>query len=261
MMAHIRMHIMSETLGMGVPATVILPERTTEEVANGKLHPVLWLLHGASDDHTAWVRETSIDRYARHAGLAVVMANARMSRYRDMAHGGKYFTFFADELPRIMGQMFPLSAQREDNFVCGLSMGGAGALRLGLMRPQQYAAVGCLSAGLSNFQPQRLEEPGIRESYTLSFGDQDPATEMEEMMRAAMASIEAGGPLPRIYHCCGTDDFLLSNAHVTRDFFRGLEGDPFRYAYEEDAGAHTWGYWDEHIQHFLRFILPGRTKE
>ncbi len=253
-MAHIKMSLRSEVLGMSVPVTVILPDRTKEEVDAGKLHPVLWLLHGASDDHTAWARETSIDRYARHAGLCVVMASARMSRYRDMAHGGKYFTFFADELPLILGRMFPLSARREDNFVCGLSMGGAGAFRLGLMRPGQYAAIGCLSAALSNVRADKLKEPGVREGYALAFGEQDPTSEMDEMRQVAVNAVESGVRLPRVYHCCGTEDFLLDNARATRDFFQGLQSDPFGYVYEEDAGAHTWGYWDEHIQRFLAFI-------
>ena len=52
----------------------------------------------------------------------------------------------------------------------------------------------------------------------------------------------------------GTEDFVLPSARETRDFFQGLAGNPFDYTYEEHPGAHTWEYWDEHIQDFLRFI-------
>ena len=48
--------------------------------------------------------------------------------------------------------------------------------------------------------------------------------------------------------------FLLENAHQMRDFFQGIDGNPFDYTYEEAPGAHTWEFWDEHIQHFLRFL-------
>ena len=46
----------------------------------------------------------------------------------------------------------------------------------------------------------------------------------------------------------------MNNAHATRDFFEGFEGNPFDYTYEEDPGAHTWEFWDEHIQHFLKYL-------
>ena len=43
-------------------------------------------------------------------------------------------------------------------------------------------------------------------------------------------------------------------AQSTRAFFQSFEGNPFDYICEEDEGAHTWEYWDEHIQHFLKYI-------
>ena len=49
-----------------------------------------------------------------------------LSSYADMAHGGAYYTYVSKELPKIMRSMFPLSDRREDNFIAGLSMGGAG---------------------------------------------------------------------------------------------------------------------------------------
>ena len=86
----------------------------------GDKHPTLWLLHGASDNHTIWQRRTSIERYAAPLGLAVVMPNAHLSSYADMAHGGKYYTYISQELPEKMRAMFPLSDKREDNFIATL---------------------------------------------------------------------------------------------------------------------------------------------
>ena len=70
----------------------------------------------------------------------------------------------------------------------------------------------------------------------------------------ALAAGEEGKPIPRIYHSTGSEDFLLDAAHFTRDFFGSFEGNPFDYIYEEDPGAHTWEYWDDHIQRFLAYI-------
>ena len=124
----------SHELGMCMQSDVLLPQ------SEGP-HRVLWLLHGASDDETAWQRRTSIERYVEGTGLAVVMPCGHLSSYVNMAHGGKYFSYIADELPAIMRGFFSLSDKREDNFIAGLSMGGAGALRIGIARPENYLSL------------------------------------------------------------------------------------------------------------------------
>ena len=67
-------------------------------------------------------------------------------------------------------------------------------------------------------------------------------------------ALEEGKPVPRIYHAIGSSDFLLEAAHRTCDFFRSFDGNPFDYFYEEDPGAHTWDFWDLHIQRFLDYV-------
>ena len=67
-MALIQCEFFSEVLGLSTAMTVILPQTTTTQVGlsgavRGKVHPTLYLLHGMSDDHTTWVRRTSIERY------------------------------------------------------------------------------------------------------------------------------------------------------------------------------------------------------
>lgn len=60
--------------------------------------------------------------------------------------------------------------------------------------------------------------------------------------------------LPRIFHTCGKDDFLIDLARETRDLFMSFEGNPYHYVYEEHEGVHGWEYWDEHITDFLEFL-------
>jgi len=130
-MALIHCDFFSEALGLSTSMCVILPEPArgqigmpgSERQPSGP-HPVLWLLHGLSDDHTIWQRRTSIERYVAERGLAVVMPAVARSFYTDMAHGLPYWTFISEELPAAARSFFPLSPAREDNFVAGLSMGG-----------------------------------------------------------------------------------------------------------------------------------------
>ena len=259
-MALIHAGFFSNALGMCVSCDVILPQKSTnligmDTAGNDGALPVLWLLHGMSDNHTIWQRRTSIERYAAPLGIAVVMPNAHLSGYADMAHGNRYFTYIADELPKIMRGFFNFSAKREDNFICGLSMGGAGAMKIGLARNENYGAIGCLSAGAVNRTKSDMDATGeIKKRMDIRFGDRDLTGTEEDVFGNAERIVRMGESKPRIYHACGSEDFLLTRAHETRDFFTAFDGNPFDYTYEEDPGAHTWEFWDDHIQKFLAFL-------
>lgn len=121
----------AESLGMNTGVTVSLPGERRDRTGD---MPVLYLLHGLSDDHTSWVRRTDIDRYAEEWGVAVIMPEVQRSFYCDMTNGPRYFTYIVDELPALCQRLFRVSARREDNFVAGLSMGGYGAMKAALSR-------------------------------------------------------------------------------------------------------------------------------
>ena len=129
----------SDVLEVATSMTVLLPQTVEAQIGVSSTDdtgreppPVLYLLHGLSAAHTAWLRNTSIDRYAAARGLAVVMPQVQRSFYADEVHGGRYWTFLFEELPEVVGSFFRVSGRREDTFVAGLSMGGYGALKWAL---------------------------------------------------------------------------------------------------------------------------------
>ena len=103
-MALIQFEAFSDVLGKAFTAHIALPE-----TARGPF-PVLWLLHGAGDNGSGWLRHTAIERQATRRDLALVAPTAGMSMYEDMAHGQRYFTHIADELPKMLRRLLP---QRE----------------------------------------------------------------------------------------------------------------------------------------------------
>ena len=105
-------------------------------------------MNGLSDNDTAWIRRTSIERYAMKWNVAVVMPNGERGWYTDAVAGYKYYSHIAYEVPRIARSFFPLSDKREDNFIAGISMGGYGAIKIGLLNPEIYSVVGSLSGAL-----------------------------------------------------------------------------------------------------------------
>ena len=102
-MACTEFHYYSRVLDIDVTVSVILPEVKTMLEQDGKPLPTLYLLHGLSDDHTHWIRQTRLEFYARRYRLAIVMPCVNRSFYTDMKHGAKYFTFVSEELPKVMG--------------------------------------------------------------------------------------------------------------------------------------------------------------
>jgi len=253
-MAFLDVHAFSESLARQVSFHVLLPQTLTRPV------PVLWLLHGLSDDHTTWLRRTSIERYAAARNLAVVMPAVGRSFYQDMANGARYWTFLSEELPALCRAWFPLSTAREDNFAAGLSMGGYGALRLALTHPDHFAAGASLSGALD--LNRRLREAG-REGSRISraewigiFGPELRAEGTDSDLHFLAARAAAGqGPRPALFLSCGTGDELLPDS---RDFHAHLDRVDLAHVYEEHPGEHDWEYWDTHIQRVIEW-LPLRS--
>jgi len=250
-MAFINCDFSSEVLGMSCSINVVLPQVSGS--AKPKKFPTLWLLHGRSDDHTMWMRRTSIERYATAAGLAVVMPSGGLSWYQDMASGPAYQTYLREELPRIAQSFFPLSTARRDNFVAGLSMGGYGAFLLALTQPERFAAAASLSGALDMASNVAGKDESWMSQIRAAYGD--PAKikgGSGDLFALAKKLAKSTGPKPALYACCGSADFLLHNNHA---FVAHAKKIGLPLAYEEHPGAsHEWGYWDQQIQRVIEWL-------
>jgi putative tributyrin esterase len=252
----------ADTLGFSTSLNVILPRdsskfiRTDDPGLQGK-YPTLYLLHGLSDDQTIWMRRTSIERYADEYGIAVVMPTVHRGFYTDMKAGLTYWKFVSEEVPAFAQASFPLSPLREHNFAAGLSMGGYGAMKLGLGRPDRFAAAASLSGSLdvAGTHPWELMEP---DEYVRLFGEREQVSGgADDLFHLAEKAVRSGAPLPKLYQCCGTEDFLYEANLKFLGFARELG---FDLTYEEEPGTHEWGYWDRKIQRVLEWLpLPERA--
>jgi putative tributyrin esterase len=254
-MASIDCKFFSDTLGMSSSMRVLLPEPSIRQIgrgasgatSDGGKHPVLFLLHGLSDDETIWTRFTAIERYVATLGLAVVMPNVHRSFYTNMKQGYRYWDFVSDELLHKARSLFPLSSERRHNYVAGLSMGGYGALKLGLSKPETFFAAASLSGS--------CDLTGLRErpdELALVFGDaQSIAQAGGDLIELARDLARSGQPKPKLYQCCGTEDFLLESNRRFRDALAPLG---FEHLYEEGPGLHDWAYWDAAIRRVLAWL-------
>jgi S-formylglutathione hydrolase FrmB len=240
-LVHVNFH--SDVLGMAASMDVIIPQQSHTLIgmstSGGGTCKTLYLLHGLSDDHTIWQRRTSIERYAAKYDLAVVMPNAHRSWYTDMEHGGKFFTFISEELPRVCRSFFRcMSDKREDNYVAGLSMGGYGALLHGLQNPARYSAIGAFSPG--------IPDPGA---------PLDPHRVMrEDLFQLTEDALKNNAVLPDLFLCIGDRDFLYERVSRYHQTF-GHRWNRSRYRYDDLPGYdHEFAIWDIEVLAFLEWI-------
>ena len=251
-MALIDLKFYSEALGMQTEALVVMPQKGNygeigiESNVQAGTYKCLYLLHGLSDDHTIWLRRTSIERYASYYGICVVMPRGDKSFYSDMKYGMPYYTHIAKELPKVIREYFNVSAKQEDNYIAGLSMGGYGALKIGLRECGSFNACAGISpcGDLSKL-------PEFNDVFRPIFGDDINIPDEDDLLYLCDARKDNPNR-PRVYIGIGTEDFLYDNIQPIR---QKLHENGYDFTYRESAGAHTWEFWDEYIQYVLKWML------
>ena len=238
-MAFIQTGVYSQVLGIQTAFNVIIPEVKAQEKPK-----VLYLLHGLSDDHTIWSRRTSIERYASAYNLAVIMPTTQRGFYTNMKVGYDYWTYISEELPAMVKSMFNVSDKREDTFAAGLSMGGYGAIKLGLAAADKFAAVASMSGAL-DIQARKGEWPDFQAIFGEEFDKNNDLFYLADTLKAS------GKQCPRLYICCGTEDFLYNDNQIFLNKVRDLN---YYVTYKEGPGNHSWEYWDAMIQDILKWL-------
>jgi putative tributyrin esterase len=237
-------HFFSQALQKQTAAYVLLPDVGTPP------YPVMYLLHGLSDDHTIWLRRTSIERYVSQLPLIVVMPDGGRGFYADAEQGYAYGKAIGPELIERIDRTFPTKAERSGRCVAGLSMGGYGAFRLGLTHPDLYCAAVSHSGAL-NFGHQLVYGEHIRPmapEFARILGE-NPTGGPNDLYALAEKADKA--ILPALRFDCGTEDHLVEAGRTFHAHLNTL-GIPHEYA--EHPGAHNWDYWDVHIQDTLAFM-------
>lgn len=248
-----RCDIYSEELDKNTSFYVSTPKPEDREDAydRDKRYQTLYLLHGGGDDFTKWVRRVPIERITREYKIAVVMPDASLSFYADVPGMANFYSYIAHELPKIVELYFPVSNQREDRFIAGLSMGGYGAFRIALKNPECYGAAASFSGALEvTMLPEILEA----NHHPLDFDIQKPENQVDcDLLSQITKLLEADREIPSLYQSCGTKDFIYD---MNKAFQASVLSLPKKldYTYEEWDGYHDWEFWDEALHHALEWF-------
>ena len=208
---------------------------------------VYYLLHGLSDDHTIWMRRTSIERYVAGLPLVVVMPDGGRGWYANAVEGYAHEDDLIKDVVGLVDRTFPVKAERSGRAIGGLSMGGYGAVKVGLKHHEMFASVNSHSGALAALHSEVAASKNLSPEFTRIFGPKP--TDGPEDPFAIVRKIDHGR-IPAMRIDCGTDDFLIDH---NRKFHAHLEALRVPHEYQEYPGSHDWAYWDLHVREAVDF--------
>jgi S-formylglutathione hydrolase FrmB len=259
----------SKTLCNHTDIQVLLPtlpdndhiQKSLKDIYAERRIPALYLLHGALDDYTMWLRQTNVERYAEEAGIAVIMPSGHNGYYTNARYGLRYFDYITIELPYFIQYTFPVARAAEYRFIAGASMGGYGACKCALSLPDQYRAFGNFSGAVD---PERLE-PLMKEigfdffRYDLIFGGSDKVKGSADDLMVLAERNETASKKPFAFISCGKEDRI--NTQMNLDLYEKLTLAGFETELMRGAGGHDWAYWDKCLKRFIEKISSLKPRE
>ena len=241
-MAHLQCVFYSKALEMDTCVNAILPNEG--DLSRTR---VVYLLHGLSDNYSAWCRYTAVERFALSANVAVIMPEVQRSFYCDTVSGMAYFRYISQELPQMCSHFFSLSREPELNYIMGLSMGGFGALKCALTYPGRYAGCGSFSGAL-RMDHDLLRNVLMQEELAALVGPDCQAGPENDLIRLASEAEK----LPPIYLSCGEQDRLYP---MSTEFSRCLENLGAVYRFDHRPGTHSWEFWEQSLKDCFAYFF------
>ena len=237
----------SASLGSEQAATILLPSTYT---ASRRRYPVLYLLHGGGQDHTAFATRGWFRAQASRE-MIIVTPGVGDSWYVNSAADpkAKYEDFVVKDLVAFVDSQYRTIASREGRAVAGVSMGAWGAMLLGLKHHQVFGAVGALSApyGISRQDPNM----DMKSRTQQRFGAPETAERRERDPGTLVADIPLES-VPWLYLACGNQDLFVAD---NRRFVERLTARKIPYEYRElSPFGHSWDVWDGQLVNFLDLL-------
>lgn len=239
------------SLGRTKKLSVLLPTKYDPK----NRYPVLYLLHGYTGGHDDWLTKTKLRDYVRDMPLIIIMPDGENSWYVNSAteSNERFEDYLVADISQYVQKLYSIDTTRQA--VAGLSMGGYGALMLGLKHPAKYRFVGSLSGAITIPRgindTTRPAERSLYPSLKRAFGEKPNAARnaYDIFLLYRQTSKDS---LPYVYMVTGIQDGFRNFLPAHRAFTELLRTHGAAYEYHETPGAHTWQFWDREIQPLLK---------
>jgi S-formylglutathione hydrolase FrmB len=229
-----QIHFYSQTLFRQASFSVYVPSAEFEPP-----YPALLQLHGAGDDHSSWFERSMLPEYLERYPFIVVTPAGDLSFWTNFGIKGRgtaYEDYLIEDLMPEVERLFPVRPGRWA--IGGLSMGGYGAIRLGLLYPDRFASIYAHSSAVWGAERWKERYPVVS-AEDLALADINPYAD---------GAVDAPDR-PALAFDCGLDDELLTD---NRAFHQHLQEIGYPHIYREFPGGHTWDYWNTHVQEALQ---------
>ncbi|MBO5675928.1 MAG: esterase family protein [Bacteroidaceae bacterium] len=242
--------VWSNSMCKDVPVSVILPHEYSDTIN----YPVIYLLHGYSDNHTNWAKNGVVGALADKHNVIVVMPDGGYdSWYFDspIVKEYRYETFVSQELISYVDSCYSTISDRKARAITGQSMGGHGAFYIAMRNQDKFANMGSLSGGLDIRPfPNRWNIAGRLGKY-----EQYPER-WEEHTVINQTHLLTPGSMNIVFECGTSDFFFKVNCNMHEKLLK--EGIPHDFYVR--PGGHTWNYWLTNIKYQFMYFCDSFNK-
>ena len=237
-------NVRSEKMDKDVPVTVITPDGYSK----GKAFPVIYLLHGFSDNQQTWTQKGVVGALSDQYDIIFVLPDGGYDSWyfdSEMTPEYQYETFVSSELVSYMDSNYKTVKDRKGRAITGLSMGGHGALYLGTRHQDVFGSMGAMSGGV-DIRPFP-ENWGI--SKRLGAMSEYPENWEKNTVINLTHLLEPGAM--NIIVDCGTEDFFFEVNCALHD---KLLAEKIPHEFYTRPGYHNWTYWLNAIKYQVLYF-------
>jgi len=252
----------SQIMGKHVNYAIYLPPGYE---TSQRRYPVVYLLHGLSDNESGWIQFGEVNLAADRAiasreipPIIIVMPDGGVTWYINNADGTeRWEDMFVEEFIPYIDRTYRTRPLKEFRGISGLSMGGYGSLLQSLKHPELFAACAAFSAAVRTDEEMIATTPARSGMYTRLYGQTQDKTFLTGHYRDNSV-LDLVRNLPkdqieqvRFYIDCGDDDFLYKGNATLHILLRDRQ---IQHEFRVRDGSHSWSYWRTGITDGLKFI-------
>lgn len=240
--------VYSQAMNKNIPVTVVLPEGYTE----AKKYSTIYTLHGWSGNNRNYPEKTGLGKLADKYGVIYVSPDGNYDSWyvdSELKKDSQYYTFVAKELVDYIDKHYATEPTKEQRAITGLSMGGFGALYIGIKNQHVFGQIGSMSGGVN------IEQFKNNWGIAAVVNDHWHDYNIKDLAHSLIFTKS------QIIIDCGIDDFFIE---PNRELHRKLLDLNIPHTYTEKPGGHTWAYWTDsigqHTHFFTQHFAQHRTK-